>query len=238
MNDEELMALADAFRLNTFEIETLEPNEDNIPENLPEPMKNTEVYNATFEEKTGRFDYLAIRFKLSSGEARGVPIAVFGTGESKKVRFPLIMNGSWFALLTTDKPSFQLGLGVADEECTMYFLRFLDWKRNFIGKIFAHYLQSEYCSAMCWEKKEKTSNTRKIAEQLGYYRVEFDDQELYTARDISNDPQMISYLTSAFSRWQELNKTDKENVPPQIHKNTITLFARTVGYEIQETVAD
>ncbi|UII33610.1 hypothetical protein LVD17_07230 [Fulvivirga ulvae] len=236
MNDEELIALADAFRHNTFEIETLEPNEDNIPENLPDPMKEIDSYNAMFKETTGGFNYIAIRFMVPSGTNVHVPIAVFGKGESKKVRFPLIMNGSWFAMLTTDKNTFQMGLGVGEEECPLYFSRFVDWKRNFIEKIFDHYLQSEYCSAMCWEVKEKSSNTRKIAEQLGFYRIVFDNQELYTSKDITNDPEMINYFTSAFSMWLDLNKTDKENVPPQGHKNTVTLFAKTVGYEIPETI--
>ena len=195
-----------AFISDNYEVVTLQPDADNTPESLIAGYNQQATYAMMMNDPGAHNSFYAIKYHTAAyGEAL-VPIGLFGVSDKYKVRFPLVLNGAWQGFVMFNKESFLRICDIADpEEQDIFFMKFLDVKRKFIEKVFSYYrhLNSGYTSAMAWEARGEKSSTRKIANGLGFGRMDNGKMEIYHAAE-DTPASTWQYLRNCVFRWGAL----------------------------------
>jgi hypothetical protein len=229
LSTEEVKQFADALGGNDYQIITSKPTPDNVPQKLSETLRDVNKIRMIMEDPGAEQCYFSIQYRNADGSSVVVPIGVYGVSPKRKARFPLVINGIWITLVSLGKEAFSKGLNLEEEEeCSYYFAKFLEWKKGFIRKTFTYYYNSDYCSAMSWDARGKGSNTRIIAEEVGFNVIEFDQTAIFSKTNLAKDASMLAYYKNCLFRWKMLSRNDP-NQPPHINKNTVQLVRDVVG---------
>lgn len=226
---EEVLEFADSFRNDSYEIVSIVPSAENVPQKLSPTLQDIKNIQIILEDESSDHSYFAIQYKTEKNEKILVPIGVYGIGHKRMVRFPLVINGIWISFLKLNKATFIYGLKIDSEiHADTYFMEFIKWKKQFIHKIFEHYYDSNLNSAMSWEAKGKNSNTRDIAGSVGFSYYTFNGNELFTSENIDLMPKSLKYFRDCLYRWKILSQNDP-NPAPEINANTVRFVARIVN---------
>lgn len=198
LQDEELLEFIEVFTRNNYEIITLQPTAENVPESLIDSYKDVETHRKILADPAATFSFFSIRYQNAMGEEMLIPAGMFGVSESRKVRFPLLINGFWQMILMGNKDSFS---HICDQDTDLYYPKFIELKSQFMKNIFSYYQQidQENYSVMAWPSRGEKSVTRRISELLGYHRAEEGKMELYTSA-VAEEAK-LNYLSDCVLRW-------------------------------------
>jgi hypothetical protein len=209
--DRALEDFAEAFRTNAYEIITLRPTAENTPESLIDSYHDPLTYGHMFSDPQAVFHFFSLRYRPSGYPPTVIPIGVFGESERRNIRFPLVLNGFWQAFVMSTSDTFsQLSQLAAHPGRDAYYARFSALKKSFIHNAFRYY----HCTgpqggaAMAFELRGAKSNTRSIAESLGFHRQEAHGMEIYNS--VETEPQGWKYLKECTFRWSALLRDKKQ----------------------------
>lgn len=226
----EIEEFAEAFRNDQYEIITVDAVSSYEPELLLDRQKDKLSYAKIFDDQDATLKFFAIRYAGNAGKIVLIPIGVYGVSSRYKLRFPLYLDSFWQSFLWTTKKEFCELCGTTDdEEHDFFFLRLIDLRRAFIQKVFSYYFSIDRHdhSAMVWKLRGKDSNTRRIAEGLGFSRIEHGEHEVYSS--IAFSPDMLAYMDGCLSRkgvvigGEQEGRVDRNNA-----RFDARLFARSI----------
>ncbi len=234
MTDDQIASLVNSFNENSYEIIESAPTRENIPCNLSKTLQNKESYQLLMEDKEADFKYFSIRFPVNNKDII-LPFGVYGVSSKRNLRFPLVINGIWVSLFMLDKATFRMGLNITDtqknDEC---YGNFLSWKKRLIEKIFTFYFQSNYNSVMTWVKRGDKSFTRDVAQQVGFYWKTFNDNEFYSAKELTDEE--FKFAKNALFKWKVLSENEPNPRPP-VTRQIISLISGVVGLKKEKTTS-
>lgn len=188
----------DAFRNDCYEIVTLDPVAEVMPESMIEKYKDARTHQQILGDREASFRVYAIKYTDNKGDNILFPIGIYGVSPNKKVCFPLLINGFWQAILMASKEAFSQ---FCNQDIDAYFLRFIEMKRKFMLTVFDYFknVDPEFNAVMAWPSRGEKSNTRKVAEQLGFYRSDEGKMELYSREELTGSK--LTSLSDCLLRW-------------------------------------
>lgn len=229
---------ADALKTGNYEITTSPTTPEYTPQRLSPTLQSIQKIRTIMEDPLAEQYFFSIRYQCPEQGTVIVPIGVYGVSHQYRVRFPLVINGIWITLVSLGREAFINGLGLGgNENQARYFSRFVDWKKDFIRKSFAYFFDTEYCAGMSWVARGPNSNTRIIAEEVGFKRFEFNNTVIFSKTDLNVNQKMCHYYKNCLFRWKVLSKNDA-NEPPHINDNTVQLGCDIVGLVRERTIPE
>jgi hypothetical protein len=196
--DAEMYQFVNVFCNNEYEIVTMEPSAENLPESMIESYKDVKTHQKILADPQAFFSVYAIQYTDENGDEIIFPIGLFGVSENRKVRFPLLINGFWQAILMASKDSFSQ---FCNSNIDFYYSRFVELKRQFMTVVFGFYkkIDDECNSVMAWPSRGEKSNTRIVAEALQFSRYDDGKMDIYSADGISGSK--LSHMSDCVLRW-------------------------------------
>ena len=196
--DAEMNEFVDTFCNNRYDIITLVPSTDNLPESMIENYKSAATHQKILGDPQAYFMVYAIKYANLKGDIIIFPIGIFGVSEARKIRFPLLVNGFWQAILMASKEAFSQ---FCNKDLDFYYSRFVELKRQFMFNVFGYFktIDNEYNSVMAWPSRGEKSNTRNVAEKLSFRRFEEGKMDIYSTADVKD--AKLNYLSDCVLRW-------------------------------------
>lgn len=172
-----------------------------------------------FNESASGVRYIYFYYQGHQGPS-ALCVGAIGYNEKKELAYPLTINGFFngFLSLSPDNYSKIKGQKATEEE----YMQYIEIKNRLMADFFNGFKTCAGTVAMVWPRRTKKSNTRIVAENLGFHRYEMSTwAECYTNREV--DEQMQSYIESCIDRFSPmLDDWDKQNRSDS--KQKMTLF--------------
>lgn len=227
---DDMLEFGEIFRSGRYIITAFASDKDKLPDSVVDEYLRVDTFQRILDDPNAYFNCYGIQYTLENDNKVGIPIGIFGVSDLKEVRFPLLVNLFWQTFLMIDKDRFNLLAGFTNpEERDHYFQQLIQLRKTFITRVFDYFRTAGSIgySAMAWDIRGKKSNTRNIAEGVGFKRIENNGFELYSSLDTPNEKW--DYLKNCIIRWGiTVDKNKRAELP--LRSNVGFFIKSLVGY--------